>query len=96
MIDVEAQQLAQQRGPVLPVAQRIVAGAAVADPETGEIRIRKRKGRLAGLAEDLEASPLPGTVGVGHTRWATHGPPSELNSHPHADCTGDIALVHNG
>ncbi len=72
------------------------AGIAVVDPESGEIRIRKRKGRLAGLAEDLEASPLPGTVGVGHTRWATHGAPSELNSHPHADCTGDIALVHNG
>ena len=58
--------------------------------------IRKLPGRVAALADQLNASPLAGTTGIAHTRWATHGAPNEVNAHPHSDCTGRIALVHNG
>lgn len=64
--------------------------------ENGDLVVRKRVGKLANLKSSLDESPLEGTAGVGHTRWATHGPPSKTNSHPHTDCSGDIALVHNG
>ncbi len=58
---------------------------------------RKRQGKIdAGLGPLLEVSPLKGTVGIGHTRWATHGPPSDVNSHPHLDQHRRISLVHNG
>src|SRR6185503_12532852 len=61
------------------------------------LHTRKKKGRIdEGLAPLLQAKPLSGQVGLGHTRWATHGPPSDDNSHPHPDQTGRIALVHNG
>ena len=63
----------------------------------GEIEVRKRKGKIdEGLARLVADSPLPGTMGLGHTRWATHGPPSDENSHPHWDQSGRIAVVHNG
>jgi glucosamine--fructose-6-phosphate aminotransferase (isomerizing) len=59
--------------------------------------VRKKMGRIdAGLGKLLQQEPAPGHVGIGHTRWATHGPPSDENSHPHLDQSGKIAIVHNG
>ena len=70
------------------------AGDAV---NTGnDLEIRKFKGRLAILAEDLEKNPIHGGLGIGHTRWATHGEPSDVNSHPHFNMARTIAVVHNG
>ena len=71
-----------------------LAGVAV---NTGnELEIRKFKGRLAILAEDLEKNPIEGGLGIGNTRWATHGEPSDVNSHPHFNMDKTIAVVHNG
>jgi glucosamine--fructose-6-phosphate aminotransferase (isomerizing) len=71
------------------------AGLAVL--HDGNLLVRKRKGRIdEGLARLLQAEPVTGHVGIGHTRWATHGPPSDENSHPHLDQSGKIAVVHNG
>src|SRR2546426_2049708 len=62
-----------------------------------ELQTRKKKGKVdAGLGRTLQAQPATGQLGIGHTRWATHGPPSDENSHPHLDRTGRIAVVHNG
>ncbi|MEW8963534.1 glutamine--fructose-6-phosphate transaminase (isomerizing), partial [Paraclostridium dentum] len=70
------------------------AGVAV---NTGdELEIRKFKGRLAILADDLQKNPIDGHLGIGHTRWATHGEPSDVNSHPHYNMDKTIAVVHNG
>ena len=71
------------------------AGIAVIDPGQ-RINVRKAKGRLGQLAQLLESSPAAGQVGIGHTRWATHGEPNDLNAHPHTDVKGSIAVVHNG
>ncbi len=60
------------------------------------LETRKLAGRIGGLRASLAQSPLHGHCGVGHTRWATHGAPTERNAHPHLDCTGTLALVHNG
>ena len=70
--------------------------AGVCTLADGTLRVRKQVGRVAGLAQSLAADPLAGTLGVSHTRWATHGLPSDANAHPHLDESGRIALVHNG
>ena len=70
--------------------------AGIAVFENGEINIRKHKGRLEILKNSLKEKDIEGTVGIGHTRWATHGEPSDINSHPHASHNGKIVIVHNG
>ncbi|MDD6914701.1 MAG: glutamine--fructose-6-phosphate transaminase (isomerizing) [Eubacteriales bacterium] len=71
--------------------------AGVAVMQDGEIEIKKSKGRLAVLQEKLDnGEPLSGVMGIGHTRWATHGEPSDTNSHPHLSRSGRFAVVHNG
>ena len=71
--------------------------AGVAALDDGRLEVRRKMGRIdQGLAPLVQTRPLHGSVGIGHTRWATHGPPTDENSHPHLDASGKIAVVHNG
>ncbi|MGA7108389.1 MAG: glutamine--fructose-6-phosphate transaminase (isomerizing) [Terracidiphilus sp.] len=72
------------------------AGIAVGSPGCSTLQVARAPGKLANLEELLDVHPLTGTFGIGHTRWATHGRPTEENAHPHRDCTGRIVVVHNG
>jgi len=72
------------------------SGIAIISPKKPGISIRKAPGKISALEKLVKNKPLGGVVGIAHTRWATHGAPTQANAHPHHDCKGEIAIVHNG
>ena len=72
------------------------SGMAVISPVRNTLAIRKSPGKIGALDKLLKSKPLDGSIGIAHTRWATHGAPTQANAHPHADCNNEIVLVHNG
>ncbi|MFX0137737.1 MAG: glutamine--fructose-6-phosphate aminotransferase, partial [Candidatus Hodarchaeota archaeon] len=64
--------------------------------DTGVLHVRKDSGKIDEVVNRLNMTEMPGSIGVGHTRWATHGAPMMVNAHPHTDCEGRVAVVHNG
>ena len=70
--------------------------AGICTLEHGALHMRKCVGRVARLAQLVKDKPAAGSLGISHTRWATHGPPNQCNAHPQLDCKGEIAVVHNG
>jgi glutamine---fructose-6-phosphate transaminase (isomerizing) len=68
----------------------------IATISDGKIIVKKDQGKIDDVNDCIDLDGMPGSLGIGHTRWATHGAPLKVNSHPHADCTGDIIVVHNG
>src|SRR5579864_1965938 len=70
--------------------------AGIATMNGHGLEMRKTKGKISMLESALAEHPVEGTIGIAHTRWATHGAPNECNAHPQHDCTGTLAVVHNG